>query len=191
MSEDQVQAALQALREADQDQEAGPVVEIRLAQAFRRRQLRRLAQKRWQRAGMFGAAAAAAAILVILLRPVAPPSPIPAPPVEIVRSPEPEPVPQISTPVERIARPVMTKPRPVQRSLAPPRNEIATEFFPLMDVPPPFERGQLVRVTVPASTMQAVGLPVGLDHMRDPVQADILVGQEGLPRAIRFVSFQQ
>ncbi len=55
---------------------------------------------------------------------------------------------------------------------------------------PPFERGELVRVVVPASTMRDVGLPVSQDHLSDFVQADVLVGQEGLARAIRFVGFE-
>jgi hypothetical protein len=69
--------------------------------------------------------------------------------------------------------------------------EIVTGFFPLMENPPPFERGLLVRMTVPASTMRAVGLPVGDNHLSDPVQADLLVGQDDLARAIRFVSYQK
>jgi hypothetical protein len=67
------------------------------------------------------------------------------------------------------------------------REEIVTGFYPLMESPPPFERGLLVRMTVPASTMRAVGLSVGDDHLSDPVQADVLVGQDDLARAIRFV----
>jgi hypothetical protein len=79
------------------------------------------------------------------------------------------------------------KARPVKRQ---PR-EVVTQFFPLLDVAPPFERGELLRVTVPASTMRTVGLPVNEDHLTDRVYADVLVGQEGLARAIRFVSYEQ
>jgi hypothetical protein len=68
--------------------------------------------------------------------------------------------------------------------------EVVTDFFPLLDVAPPFERGELLRVMVPASTMRKVGLPVNEDHLTDRVYADVLVGQEGLARAIRFVSFE-
>ena len=77
---------------------------------------------------------------------------------------------------------------------APPQvqaREIVTEFFPLLDAAPPFERGELLRVTVPASTMRKVGLPVNEDRLGDRVYADVLVGQEGLARAIRFVSYEQ
>jgi hypothetical protein len=40
---------------------------------------------------------------------------------------------------------------------------------------------------VHVSTMRAVGLPVREDRLNDSVQADILIGEEGLPRAIRFI----
>ena len=65
--------------------------------------------------------------------------------------------------------------------------EAVTDFFPLLDPAPPFERGEILRVNLPASVMRTVGLPVREDRLGDPVQADVLVGEEGLPRAIRFV----
>ena len=74
---------------------------------------------------------------------------------------------------------------------APPAvEEVVTEFYPLMDPAPPFERGRLLRVELPASAMRMVGLPVHAERLSDPVQADVLVGEEGLPRAIRFVKFE-
>ena len=76
-----------------------------------------------------------------------------------------------------------------RRSAAP--LEVATEFYPLLEIAPPFERGELVRVTVPASAMRGVGIPVREERLLDPVQADILYGQEGLARAIRFVRLEQ
>ena len=51
----------------------------------------------------------------------------------------------------------------------------------------PFDRGQLLRVELPASVLRSVGLPVHEDHLGDLIQAEVLVGEEGLPRAIRFV----
>jgi hypothetical protein len=72
---------------------------------------------------------------------------------------------------------------------APKAQEVVTDFFPLMDPAPPLGRGQLLRVELPASAMQMVGLPVSDDRLADAVQADVLMGEEGLPRAIRFVSF--
>jgi hypothetical protein len=64
---------------------------------------------------------------------------------------------------------------------------MVTDFFPLLDPAPPFERGEILRVNLPASVMRTVGLPVWEERLGDRVQADLLVGEEGLPRAIRFV----
>jgi len=105
------------------------------------------------------------------------PTPVRPQPVEVAAAPEPMPIP------EPKATP---KPRPRKRQ---PR-EIVTQFFPLLDVAPPFERGELLRVTVPASTMRSVGLPVNEERIGDRVYADVLVGEEGLARAIRFVSYE-
>ena len=95
-----------------------------------------------------------------------------------------------TTPVE----PAPVAPRPARRSTrvrqASPR-EIVTEFFPLDDVAPPFERGELVRVNLPAAAMRTVGLPVREDRLAERVQADVLVSEEGLARAIRFVKYSQ
>ena len=66
---------------------------------------------------------------------------------------------------------------------------MVTDFFPLMNPAPSFERGQMLRVQLPAAAMQTVGLPVREEHLADLVQADVLVGEEGMPRAIRFVRF--
>jgi hypothetical protein len=77
---------------------------------------------------------------------------------------------------------------PVVRPQPP---EVVTDFFPLMDPAPPFQRGRILRVEVPASAMKMVGLPVHEEHLNDPVEADVLVGEEGLPRAIRFVKLER
>jgi hypothetical protein len=132
------------------------------------------------------AAAAAVAVLLVGMRegrPEAQPAHFALPPsvtaapaqVEIVEPPA----------------PAIRKARPVERRLKVQPREMVTEFFPLLDVAPPFERGELLRVTVPASTMRKVGLPVNEDRLGDRVYADVLVGQEGLARAIRFVSYGQ
>src|SRR5688500_6280225 len=51
---------------------------------------------------------------------------------------------------------------------------------------PPFESGSLVRVDLPVSALVALGLPVPLSNVSE-VQADVVVGQDGLARAVRFV----
>ncbi len=79
---------------------------------------------------------------------------------------------------------VVRKPRPQLR-------EIVTQFYPLMDTPPPFERGELVRVSLPASALQKAGFEVEGAGPDDKVEVDVLMGEEGLARAVRFVSYQQ
>jgi hypothetical protein len=67
--------------------------------------------------------------------------------------------------------------------------EVATEFIPFMAVGGifPEEHQQLVRVKLPRSALETFGLPVNRERARDPVKADVLIGEDGLVRAIRFV----
>lgn len=178
-SEDFLAAALRALAEQDREREAPHAVEARLVQAFRRRRIRK------KLTPIALASLAAAAGLVVFLAMGSSERPKPAAPAPVVKRFE-----TAAPPVERAAAPAAKaahKTRPIPRQ---PR-EIVTQFFPLLDAAPPFERGELLRVTVPASTMRKVGLPVNEDRLTDPVYADVLVGQEGLVRAIRFVSYEQ
>jgi len=197
---DNIVAALRKLAEQDAGREAPWHVETRLLASFRKQK----ARKRW-RSGLTWSLAAAAMIAVLVLtglRQQAPPaqgvSPAQSvpPPQRVATRPPQLAVatpPQVESTVAEQAAPVKAR-RPPLAPPAPPRNsqkrEIVTEFFPLLDVAPPFERGELLRVTVPASTMRKVGLPVNQDRMGDRVYADVLVGQEGLARAIRFVSYE-
>jgi len=68
-------------------------------------------------------------------------------------------------------------------------NEIATRFYPLVeeDEMAPLESGVIVRVEAPVSTLISLGLPITAENINRPVQADLLVGQDGLARAIRFL----
>ncbi len=67
--------------------------------------------------------------------------------------------------------------------------EIATHFMPLGYAGPinPQDGGQLVRVELPRSAMLSMGLPVNMDRYGERVKADVLLGPDGLARAIRFV----
>lgn len=51
----------------------------------------------------------------------------------------------------------------------------------------PLESGQVLRVELSTSTLISMGLPIPAEDMSKPVLADLLVGQDGLARAIRFV----
>ncbi|HEU0184834.1 MAG TPA: hypothetical protein VFS27_05930 [Blastocatellia bacterium] len=68
-------------------------------------------------------------------------------------------------------------------------SEYATDFLPLAydGDQNPMERGQVIRVHVPRSALIAFGLPVDIERADTPVKADLLVGEDGMARAIRFV----
>jgi len=53
---------------------------------------------------------------------------------------------------------------------------------------PALESGRIVRVDVPTAMLPAYGLEVAPDSQSGMVEADVLVGQDGQPRAIRFVT---
>jgi hypothetical protein len=178
MSEDRVLEALRALSANDREREAPMTVEARLLREFRGRSARR--GWRW-----LGIAAIAAGVVLAMFS-------------STQRASKPAmstalPATQVPQPVARDVAPAAPAPRKavrrVARAATPKTREVMTDFFPLMDSAPPFERGQILRVQLPAAAMRTVGLPVREDHLADPIQADVLVGEEGIPRAIRFVRF--
>lgn len=70
-----------------------------------------------------------------------------------------------------------------------PASEIATVFIPLVE-----RRGlaqadslQIVRVELPRSALVSFGLPMNFDRADQQIKADVLVGNDGVARAIRFV----
>lgn len=180
--EDRVLQALQALAGNDRERGAPPEVEARLLTAFHSRR-----RSGWRWAAL--TAAAAALVIALLLWPNRRPKPAvsAAPPISRVpAATRPAPVAvapaNIARTPRKLARKVAAVPQPQPR-------EVVTDFFPLMNPAPSFERGQMLRVQLPAAAMRTVGLPVREEHLGDLVQADVLVGEEGMPRAIRFVRF--
>ena len=172
-SEERILQALRALAAEDGEIEAPAGVELNLRRAFRGKRARR-------RAAIWSVAAAALLVAVVTVERS---RPQPQPPQQAV-APAPEPIPAVA------ASGPLPKAPPRRRPAATPR-EIVTDFFPLMDVPLPFGRGEILRVNLPADAMRTVGLPVHEDRLMDRVQADVLVGEEGMARAIRFVRVEQ
>ncbi len=68
-------------------------------------------------------------------------------------------------------------------------NEVATDFMPLGYLNPASlqDGGQIVRVEVPRTTMASFGFPINMDRYNERVKADVLLGVDGVPHAIRFV----
>jgi hypothetical protein len=80
-------------------------------------------------------------------------------------------------------------PRPASRADARAQ-EVATDFIPLVQAGPytQAEEGHLVRVELPRSALASFGLPVNAEAAAGGrVKADVLMGQDGVARAIRFV----
>ncbi|HLG14933.1 MAG TPA: hypothetical protein VJH03_10590 [Blastocatellia bacterium] len=67
--------------------------------------------------------------------------------------------------------------------------QIATDFIPMMgdyNFPAP-DSGQVVRVELPRTALIRFGLPMNVERAGARIKADVVVGNDGLARAIRFV----
>ncbi len=51
----------------------------------------------------------------------------------------------------------------------------------------PEENGRVVRVKLPRSALAAFGLPMNVDRFGERIPADVLLGEDGSTRAVRFV----
>lgn len=195
-------ASLGLLASHDEGREASPDVESALLVAFRagRREPPRPAPAR--RLSPFWMLAAAAALLLVCGL---------AAYRLLVRSPRPEPFASATAPVLRqTAAAAESKPpaampaaRPARRPRAPfireemtlfadegeGAGEVTTDFLTLdySEHPAPMESGQLIRVQLPRAALARFGLPVNPERADVPVKADLLVGEDGFARAIRFV----
>ena len=85
----------------------------------------------------------------------------------------------------RLNVPLITYSMPVYEK----RDEYATDFVPLSygGVQKPMECGEVIRMQMPRSALIAFGLPVSVEHADAPVNAELLLGEDGMARAIRFL----
>jgi hypothetical protein len=85
----------------------------------------------------------------------------------------------------RLNAPLITDSMPVYEK----RAEYATDFVPLSygGVQKPMESGEVIRLEMPRSALIAFGLPVNVEHADAPVKAELLLGEDGMARAIRFL----
>ncbi len=105
----------------------------------------------------------------------------PQPPAPVVVPPTVSSTPAVRTLRRRTA---LTQTRTVANA-----TETVTDYIPLtyLDDATAMESGQVVRIDVPRSSLAAFGLPVSQDRLDERVKADIIIGDDGLARAIRFV----
>jgi hypothetical protein len=80
-------------------------------------------------------------------------------------------------------------PEPSPEARTPGGFVVADGFVPLPVAVglPDFESGEIVRVEIPVTSLPSYGIEIVPDARRSPVQADLLVGQDGHARAIRLV----
>ena len=165
-----------------------------------------------RRGGLYAAAGIAAILLIVMLlalmtsrardsQPAEPQNAIkdPAAPQPVPSPPDPKNV-QVSPEKEVAAIPPGTKRkvgtvRPSRTASRASLNrpvrdtEIATDFIPLMnrETFSEMEGGQLMRVELPRSALMSFGLPMDMERATERIKADVVVGYDGLARAIRFV----
>ncbi|HEY3138825.1 MAG TPA: hypothetical protein VGL29_22575 [Blastocatellia bacterium] len=161
-----------------------------------------VANRRWLYVGVGIAAAIVIVVLIALI--ASRPNREPAPPQEAKDQAPPSPAPEPQP--ER--RPLAGLPpdrgrQPIRRANSSARSghrvvdngqsgrdiEIATDFFPLMNRESlaEMDSGQVVRVELPRSALMSFGLPMNMERADERIKADVVVGNDGLARAIRFV----
>jgi hypothetical protein len=172
-------------RDMESRHEAPPALEARVRFAYRahRRMLR------LRKSLLYGAIAASVVMLIAAgaMRLRRPPAPTES--VASLRAPSPAPAVAIAVTTPPPAPKPSPKSSQVRRPAAPRRTEIVTEFLPVAggDWLEPPGRGRLVRVKLPRAALWTYGLPMNVDRSAEAVTADVLVGDDGLARAIRFV----
>lgn len=78
---------------------------------------------------------------------------------------------------------------PVSSGVVAAAREVVTPFFnlPFSDAALPLDQATVIRVELPRSALELAGLPVDEDRRNQRIQADLVLGADGLARAIRFV----
>jgi hypothetical protein len=177
--------ALRALA-AETDAYAAPAVEERVRAAFRA--LPAAAAPEPTPAPWVWLASLAAAAGVVWLV-VAAPAPVAAPPAAPVARVERAPLPLASVPpvvplapVAAVVRPARSRSR--ARAAQPAPFEALYPGDPLADL----DAVHVVRVSVPRSSLFALGLRERPGAQDDAVEMDAMVGPDGVARAVRFVT---
>ena len=184
-NQDRLSEALRCLRQDAAGKAAPEALEAALLQAFREH--RAAPVQRPKRALWVSAAIAASLTAAVAWRVSNPPavnvekSPV----VAVSAAPPPAPEVTVKPAVMKSAHPkrrasvkqYASAPKPAQRQ----EPFIAIPYAPAFS---PYEDAQVVRVNMAGASVRRLGLPVTADR----VEADLVVGNDGLARAIRLVS---
>ena len=176
----------------DAGRTAPPAVEQALLLAFRDREFGGRTGRWTLWLGAAGAAVAALLVVSVVVRKPHEPQVVKVP--TVLPAPAPEPT-KIIAPVYRETRkrpartlraahrkPAMPKPPSAEKD-----REVVTEFIPVIYDPEPVDHGRMVRVRLPRSALAAFGLPMNEQRAEETIQADVVLGEDGLARAVRFV----
>jgi hypothetical protein len=145
---------------AEGPRESPAYIEDRLRAQFRRRKRRRTLLTTWVPA--FGFAAAAGIALLVWTHSS-----------NGTESQKPKPAPVLAVVAQAV--------------VSAAEDETDASFYPLPEAEslPAVENAMVVRVQLPVSSLQLMGVPVSEERADASVQADLLLGQDGLARAVR------
>jgi anti-sigma factor RsiW len=162
----ELEAGFRAVAASFRRVEAPPRVEARLRSAFRRQtgSESRASSRRWIPVATWAAAFAAMFALAALL----------------VRDRQPE---AARPPVQRTIELAMLQPQADYEGFIPLPNSAGVAAGDAADE----DDVNLVRVAVPRSAMIALGLDVSADRVGELVEADVLLGSNGIARAVHFL----
>ena len=123
------------------------------------------------------------------------------PPAQVAKTPAPERqlvAPKVAQPSAASVTSAAAKPRGRGKQLSKARNHsvevpvvIAAGDFvalPGFDSAVPLGDSRMLRVDLPGSALQLIGYPIDGQLLDRRVEADVLVGQDGLPYAVRLVN---
>ena len=190
----------ESLRElAANSPQASPLLGVRLQQAFARHH----AQRRLRKRAVFAVSLAAClAIAVAWLRTGKLTQDVrnPGPPAQVAKAPVPQPeivAPKIERPSMSLIASAPVKPRVRAKQRSKPRGHsvetapaiTAGDFIalPTFDPAVPVGESRMVRMDLPGSALQLIGYPVDGQLLDRRIVADVLVGEDGLPYAVRLV----
>jgi hypothetical protein len=192
--DERVREQLAQLRAAMSDLEAPARVKLAVLSEVRSMPARR---SRARAAIAWWGAVAACAVLTatgLYWGIVRKPSKLPAPKNEVTKPSVISSPPEIAKQIPADRPPLKKKSRR-RGATAPERSQMAratTDFFALPYAPPldAGEGGSIVRVTLPKSAMRRFGIAIDEEDSSGRIPADVMLGSDGVARAVRFVSFQ-
>ena len=113
--------------------------------------------------------------------------PVPSPLVELAPAEELEPAAGLAPDRRLLAR----RARPIRKPADAPRPVPVFVMLPGSELMPPAQDLQVLRVRIPRTRIQALGWPVNVDRLDERVLADVVVGGDGVARAVRLVQASQ